>query len=146
MKIPYIKLYTADLLAASRHLTGGQLGDAVRGLCEIAFENETDYVPQTAREKAFFDLLLQWKEESKTAWKQNKRLAQKAAQARWKKQALSGGASSISRVNATVACQTETDTETETKPYTETETENISLILPLNEGEKERELFSKRGY
>jgi len=134
MKIPYIKLYTADLLAASRNLTAQQIGEAVLGLCESAFENDTAYDPQTAREEAFFDMLLRWKDESKTAWQQNKRLARKAAHTRWKKQALSVGASSICAANANHKCQTDTDTETET------ETENNSLIVPLSEGPEKKEI------
>ena len=140
MKIPYIKFYTADLLAASRNLTAQQIGEAVLGLCESAFENDTAYDPQTAREEAFFDMLLRWKEESKTAYKQNKRVAKQGAQARWKKQTVLEGASSICAANAKRKCHTETKTETE--PDTETETENISLIVPLSEGPKERESFS----
>jgi len=140
MKIPYIKLYTADLLAASRNLTVQQIGEAVLGLCEQAFENDTAYVPQTAREEAFFNMLLRWKEESKIAYKQNKRTAKQAAQTRWKKQAFSEGASSICTANASPQCHTETETKTETD--TETETENISLTVPLNEGQKEKDSFS----
>ena len=64
MKIPYIKIYASDLLAKSRKLSPEQIGRAVVGLCEQAFENETAYKPQNEAEEAFFNLLLEWKSES----------------------------------------------------------------------------------
>ena len=64
MKIPYIKIYASDLLAKSRKLSPEQIGRAVVGVCEQAFENATDYQPQTEPEQAFFNLLLEWKSES----------------------------------------------------------------------------------
>ncbi len=130
MKIPYVKLYTADLLAASRYLTAQQIGDAILALCESAFENDTAYTPDTAREEAFFNMLLNWKEEAQRAYKQNKKVAQKAARARWKKQAVSGDAPSISSACTTPLCQTETETKTETEPNTETENINIFTAQP----------------
>ena len=143
MKIPYVKLYTADLLAASRYLTSQQIGDAILALCESAFENDTAYTPDTAREEALFNMLLDWKEEAKRAYKHNKKMAQKAARARWEKQAVSGGAPSILRACATSPCQTETETKTETETEPETETENnLSLNLPLyQEEEKQRDFW-----
>ena len=62
MKIPYIKIYTADLLAKARKLSPEQIGRALVGVCEQAFENQTDYTPQTEPEQAFFDLLMEWKQ------------------------------------------------------------------------------------
>ena len=50
MKIPYIKIYTADLLAKSRHLSAEQIGNAMIGICEQAFENETLYEPKNEAE------------------------------------------------------------------------------------------------
>lgn len=64
MKIPYVKIYTADLLAKTRRLTPEQIGNAMIGICEVAFENETAYKPQNEAEEAFFNLLLEWKSES----------------------------------------------------------------------------------
>lgn len=138
MKIPYIKLYTADLLAISRHVTSEQLGDALLGVCELAFENKTLYEPQTACENTLFELLLTWKEESKIAWKQNKKIAKQAARVRWKKQQFLDGASSIPTTNAIQVCHTETETETDTE--TDTETENILLTAPGKPAQTEREI------
>ena len=73
MKIPYIKIYTADLLAVCRKLTDEQLGSAMLGICEQAFENDTAYLPQTPQEERLFELLSQWKEESKESYFQNKK-------------------------------------------------------------------------
>lgn len=127
MKIPYIKLYTADLLAASRHLTSEQLGDAVLGVCESAFENKTLYQPQTSREKDFFDLLLQWKEEALQAYQTNQKKMKKARACLWKKTKNTVGQS----LNTGIEPPHPQHTETETK--TETETENINtLTAPLN--------------
>ena len=88
MKTPHLRLYTADLLAYSRYLTSEQLGDALLAACEMAFSNYTLYEPQTTREKAFFELLMNWKKESKAAHKQRRKIAQKAARARWQKHAF----------------------------------------------------------
>ncbi len=128
MKIPYIKLYTADLLAASRHLTSEQLGDAVLGLCESAFEKHTLYEPQTPHEKKFFNLLLQWKNESKCAYRHNKKLASHAAKVRWKKQTVSDGASSIISHTASKPCHTETETETETENINTLTAQTVSAL------------------
>jgi len=144
MKIPYIKLYTADLLAASRNLTAQQIGEAVLGLCEQAFENDTAYVPQTAREEAFFGMLLNWKEEAKTAWQQRKKAGRNGGKHSQQKNKKIDGSEIISSALSDTHKHTETETKTETEPYTETETENISLIVPLNEGQKEKEIFSQK--
>ena len=68
MRIPYIKLYASDLLAASRSLTSQQLGRALVGICERAFENNTTYQPQDACERAFFRMLLVWEKESRRTY------------------------------------------------------------------------------
>ncbi len=143
MKIPYIKIYTADLLAASRYLTSEQLGDAILGVCELAFENKTVYEPNTPREKDFFEMLLQWKEEAKNLYKQNKSIARRAARCRWKKDSVSDGTPSIIHTTTPTTYQTETKTETKT----ETETENINtLTAPLNAAQEARAVsFKKTG-
>ncbi|MBO5910749.1 MAG: hypothetical protein J6Q05_00935 [Elusimicrobiaceae bacterium] len=136
MKIPYIKLYTADLLAASRNLTAQQIGEAVLGLCETAFENDTLYAPQTAREEAFFNMLLRWKDESKTAWQQRKKAGRNGGKHTQQKNKKIDGSEIIS----SALSNPNKHTDTETEAYTETETENISLIVPLSEGQKEKEI------
>ena len=73
MKIPYIKIYTADLLAVCRKLTDEQLGSAVLGICEQAFENDTTYLPDTPQEERLFALLTQWKDEALESYEQNKK-------------------------------------------------------------------------
>lgn len=103
MKIPYVKIYTADLLAKSRKLSPEQIGRAVLGLCEQAFENETQYVPQDPAEQAFFAMLLDWKQESIAALKQKKSAGQNGAKKRWQnvrqKVELSDGSTAISSAN-----------------------------------------------
>lgn len=83
MKIPYVKIYTADLLAKARKLSPEQIGRAVVGVCEQAFENATDYTPQTEPEQAFFDLLMEWKQESIAALKQKRSAGKNGAKKRW---------------------------------------------------------------
>lgn len=83
MKIPYIKIYTADLLAKARKLSPEQIGRAVVGVCEQAFENQTDYIPKTELEQAFFDLLMEWKQESIAALKQKRSAGKNGAKKRW---------------------------------------------------------------
>lgn len=103
MKIPYIKIYTADLLAKTRRLSPEQIGNAVIGVCEQAFENETAYTPQNEAEQAFFDLLLVWKAESIAALKQKRKSGKIGAQKRWnnaqEKMQLSDGSTAISSAN-----------------------------------------------
>ena len=136
MKIPYIKIYTADLLAVCRKLTDEQLGSAVLGICEQAFENDTAYLPDTPQEERLFALLTQWKDEAQKSYLQNKKVSQKAAKARWQKKSVSGGASSIVAGHNQPKCQTETDTETET--------ENISLTAQASAAQAEREFCEKK--
>ena len=142
MKIPYIKIYTSDLLAIYRRVTDEQLGRAVVGICEQAFENETDYLPQTPPEERMFALLTQWKAESQKSYLQNKRASQKAAWARWQKKPVSDGASRIITGHSQLPCQTETDTETETNTDTETKTENINTLTALAEATQGERIFS----
>ena len=123
MKIPYIKLYTADLLASSRYLTTDQIGSAILGICEQAFENDTSYLPDNTREESFYAMLTRWKDEAKTNYTKKKKSNKKAAAVRWQKNPISEDASCIRISCATVACQTETETKTDTE--TDTETENI---------------------
>ncbi len=99
MKIPYVKIYTADLLATSRKLTPEQIGQAILGLCEQAFENETAYQPQSQAEQALFDMLVSWKQESIAALKQKKNAGRSGAKKRWQKERekaeLSDGSTAI---------------------------------------------------
>lgn len=128
MKIPYVKLYTADLLAASRYLTSQQIGDGILALCESAFENDTAYTPDTAREQAFFNMLLNWKEESRQALETNKKKMKKARSMRWQKKQNIVGQSLQKATQATLPQHTETEPDTETKTETEPETENINIF------------------
>lgn len=116
MKIPYVKVYTADLLAKSRRLTPEQIGRAILGICEQAFENATDYSPQTDAEKALFDMLIGWKNESVSALKQKKKAGRLGAQKTNEKRKLSdGGTAALSAVGTRKRhIETDTDTETET--------------------------------
>lgn len=103
MKIPYVKIYTADLLAKSRKLSPEQIGRAVVGVCEQAFENATDYKPQTEPEQAFFNLLMEWKQESIAALKQKRSAGRNGAKKRWQNEAhkeeLSDGSTAILPAN-----------------------------------------------
>ena len=103
MKIPYVKIYTADLLAKARKLSPEQIGRAVVGVCEQAFENQTDYTPQTEPEQAFFDLLMEWKQESIAALKQKRSAGKNGAKKRWQsekqKAQLSDGSTAILSAN-----------------------------------------------
>ncbi len=103
MKIPYVKIYTADLLATSRKLTPEQIGQAILGLCEQAFENETAYQPQSQAEQALFDMLVSWKQESIAALKQKKNAGRSGAKKRWQKERekaeLSDGSTAIISAN-----------------------------------------------
>lgn len=65
MKIPYIKIYTADLLAKTRKLSPEEIGEAVVAACEIAFEGSTDYKPCSSNAQAFFSMLNGWIMESR---------------------------------------------------------------------------------
>ncbi len=128
MKIPYIKLYTADLLAASRHLTAQQIGQAVLGICEQAFEDDCTYLPQTQREKQFFQMLGHWKEEAQIGYAQKKKAGRLGGKTKQQKMTKIDGSGAISSACSTPPSQTETDTKTETKPYTETKTEKNNTL------------------
>lgn len=128
MKIAYIKIYTADLLAKTRKLTPEQIGKAMIGICEQAFENETQYEPKNEAERAFFDMLTGWKNESISALKQKKLAGKNGAKKRWQANKLSDGSTAISTANSTKVWQTETDTETETE--TETDIKRLTAGKP----------------
>lgn len=115
MKIPYVKVYTADLLAKSRRLSPEQIGRAILGICEQAFENATDYNPQTDSEKALFDMLIGWKNESVSALKQKKKAGRLGAQKTNEKRKLSDGGTAVLSAVGTRKRHTETDTDTETE-------------------------------
>lgn len=114
MKIPYVKIYTADILAKTRKLTPEQIGRAVVGVCEQAFENQTDYAPKTDAEKALFDMLIGWKNESVSALKQKKKAGRLGAQKTNEKRKLLDGGTAAMPAVGTPERQTETDTDTET--------------------------------
>ena len=114
MKIPYVKIYTADILAKTRKLTPEQIGRAVVGVCEQAFENQTDYAPKTDAEKALFDMLIGWKNESVSALKQKKKAGRLGAQKTNEKHKLSDGGTAAFSAVGTRKRHTETETETET--------------------------------
>ncbi len=139
MKLPYIKIYTADLLAAARKLTDQQLGRALVGVCEQAFENNTAYLPASPREQVFFDMLMQWKNESFELYSNKKAAGRKGGKrTQHKYRKIDGSKGTVSALNY-LPKQTETDTETETKTETKTktETENISLTAqPAAQGER----------
>ena len=149
MKIPYIKLYAADLLAASRHVTSEQLGDAILGVCELSFENKTLYQPQTPREKAFFELLLNWKKEATAHVNQKKQAGRLGAKKRWGNKTVLDGSTATSAADSTPNSHTEPDTETEPEPDTETETdsetetENIFLTAQGKPAQGKREISLK---
>ena len=117
MKIPYIKIYTADLLAKTRRLSPQEIGEAVIAACEMAFEGSTDYKPAQANAQAFFNMLNDWTSESKDALKAQHSRAKKGAQARWQKSEVLDGAQAFTKEmpkQSICQCQTETETETET--------------------------------
>lgn len=126
MKIPYVKIYTADLLAKSRRLSAEQIGNAVIGLCEQAFENETAYQPQTEPERAFFNMLLDWKNESVASLKQKKLAGKKGGKATQQKYKLSDESTACLSASSTLIKQTETETDTETDTETETEYKRLT--------------------
>lgn len=150
MKIPYIKLYTADLLAVCRKMTDEQLGSAVLGICEQAFENDTAYLPQTLQEERLFGLLTQWKDEAQQSYQQNKKKMKKARSSRWKKpenivgQSLSNTTEGIVTQQTDTETETDTETDTETEAETEAETETISLTAQAPAAQGERAVFEKK--
>ena len=117
MKIPYIKIYTADLLAKTRRLSPQEIGEAVIAACEMAFEGSTEYKPAQAKAQAFFNMLNDWTAESKDALKAQRTRAKKGAQARWQKSEVLDGAQAFTKEmpkQSFTQCHTETDTDTET--------------------------------
>ena len=121
MKIPYIKIYTADLLAKSRHLSAEQIGNAMIGICEQAFENETLYEPKNEAERSFYNMLFSWKNESISALKQKKLAGKKGGLVTQARHKLSDESTACLSASSTPNKQTETDTESETETDTETE-------------------------
>lgn len=122
MKIPYIKIYTADLLAKTRRLSAQEIGEAVIAACELAFEGSTDYEQclsnASENAQAFFNMLKEWAEDSKEALKVQRERAQKGAQTRWQKSSSIVGAKAYAQAmlkHNAKQCHTETETETEIK-------------------------------
>lgn len=117
MKIPYIKIYTADLLAKTRRLSPQEIGEAVIAACEMAFEGSTEYKPAQANAQAFFNMLNDWTAESKDALKAQRTRAKKGAQARWQKSEVLDGAQAFTKEmpkQSFTQCHTDTETDTET--------------------------------
>lgn len=137
MKIPYIKIYTADLLAKTRRLTAEQIGEALIGVCEQAFDNETQYEPKNDAERAFYTTLLEWKNESVSALKQKKLAGKNGAKKRWQEKQLSDGSNAISTANSTKVWQTETETDTETEKNIYTAVKPQGLLEPKPKPKKE---------
>lgn len=125
MKIPYIKIYTADLLAKSRHLSAEQIGNAMIGICEQAFENETLYEPKNEAERSFYNMLFSWKNESISALKQKKLAGKKGGLVTQARHKLSDEGTACLSASSTPNKQTETDTESETETETDTVKEKI---------------------
>ena len=128
MKIPYIKIYTADLLAKSRHLSAEQIGNAMIGICEQAFENETQYEPKNEAERSFYTMLFGWKNESVSSLKSRKRAGKIGALSRWSNTQLSDGSKRISSAISKCECQTDTETESETDAEIETGTVKEKIV------------------
>ena len=136
MKLAYVKVYTADLLAVSAELSSQQIGDAIKGICQLGFANKTAYTPKTESEKVLFDMLLQWKEECAVALHKRKQSGRKNAKIRWQKIAVSDGSNGMYTVNANgmhTETDTETETETDTEIETETETENNIFTVAVQQ-------------
>ena len=129
MKIPYLKIYPADVLAMSRNLTTDQLGQAVLGICEQAFQNDTAYQPQTHNEEQFFELLTHWKEEAQEALQSQHERMKKARKKRWVKPKNTVGQSLMDAGSEWVSQQPETETKPETEPHPQTEPETEKNIL-----------------
>ena len=134
MKIPYIKIYTADLLAKSRHLSAEQIGNAMIGICEQAFENETQYEPKNEAERSFYNMLFSWKNESISALKQKKLAGKKGGLVTQARHKLSDESTACLSASSTPNKQTETDTESET----ETETEKVKEKIVKKESSVKR--------
>ena len=125
MKIPYIKIYTADLLAKSRHLSAEQIGNAVIGICEQAFENETQYEPQSEAERSFYNMLFSWKNESISALKQKKLAGKKGGLVTQARHKLSDESTACLSASSTPDKQTNTESESDTETDTEKVKEKI---------------------
>ncbi|MBR4682723.1 MAG: hypothetical protein IKP06_05430 [Elusimicrobiaceae bacterium] len=134
MKIPYIKIYTADLLAKSRHLSAEQIGNAMIGICEQAFENETLYEPKNEAERSFYNMLFSWKNESISALKQKKLAGKKGGLVTQARHKLSDESTACLSASSTSNKQTETDTESET----ETEIEKVKEKIVKKESSVKR--------
>ena len=88
MKIPYIKLYTPEVLAATRHLSADTIGHILVGVCELAFDGETRFEPLTETERKFFEMVVGWKEESEQALLQKRAAGKKGGKATQQKRAV----------------------------------------------------------
>lgn len=136
MKLPYIKLYTADILAAHHHVSNEQLGRAIVAACESAFSNTFTYTAQNHYEENLFEMLCLWTEESRRAYKQHKKAGRKGgkrtqANRALKKQQIVGSeatAAALSTPSKHTETKTKTEPNTETETDTETETKNIYLL------------------
>lgn len=128
MKTPYIKLYTADILALNRFVTAEQLGRALIEVCENAFSNtHLKWSAKTGPERQLFKMLYAWKEESRQAYqacvKAGRKGGQKTQANRAKKQQKIDGSGACTLALSPSAKHTETETKTETDTEPETETE-----------------------
>ncbi len=127
MKTPYIKLYTADILALSRQVTPEQMGLAIISACESAFSNIPMPPPQGADYLPLFQMLEQWKEESCRAYQACKKAGRKGGKKtqmlRQQKTAKIDESPACTTALIPYAKHTETETETNTETETETETE-----------------------
>ena len=128
MKIPYIKIYTADLLAKSRHLSAEQIGNAMIGICEQAFENETQYEPKNEAERSFYTMLFGWKNESISALKQKKLAGKKGGLITQARHKLSDESTACLSASSTHSKQTETEAEAESETETETDTVKEKIV------------------
>ena len=128
MKIPYIKIYTADLLAKSRHLSAEQIGNAMIGICEQAFENETQYEPKNEAERSFYAMLFSWKNESISALKQKKLAGKKGGLVTQARHKLSDESTACLSASSTHSEQTDTETGSETDAETETGTDKEKIV------------------
>ena len=128
MKIPYIKIYTADLLAKSRHLSAEQIGNSIIGICEQAFENETQYEPKNEAERSFYAMLFSWKNESISALKQKKLAGKKGGLVTQARHKLSDESTACLSASSTHSEQTDTETGSETDAETETGTDKEKIV------------------
>ncbi len=134
MKIPYLKIYPADILAVSRNLTTEQLGQAVLGICEQAFSNDTAYQPDTRNEQVLFELLTHWKEEAFEAYKQKRTSGRKGGKQTQAKNKLSDGSTACLSALSTPSKQPETETEPQPEPEAKTEKNILTAARPGTQG------------